>query len=107
LGRIATELDQRGIAVFSMFTIHFDIAFFPNRIRMTEDKSNQTVDRAASQPFSSEHRLIPDKNGAARFLHDAMRAAVKGDVLSYGPLLTRKFSRGRTHKMTATKFDSF
>lgn len=53
-----------------MFSIHFDVTISRNRIRLTSSKTRQTIDRMAGHPFSSEHRLIADRDGAFKFLRD-------------------------------------
>lgn len=55
------------------FTVHFDIAFFPNRVRITDTGTGVTIDRTAEQPFSSDCRLLDDRDGAASFIHDVFR----------------------------------
>jgi hypothetical protein len=56
-----------------MFTIHFDAAISRNRIRLTNSRTAQTIDRTAVQPFSSEHKLIADREVASRFLRELIR----------------------------------
>ena len=59
------------------------MTFFPNRVRVTDTRTSVTIDRSAERPFSSEHRLLDDREVAAKFL---------GGVFSE---MKRNGSRGR------------
>jgi hypothetical protein len=56
-----------------VFSNHLDITFFPNRVRVTNARTGQTIDRTSAQPFSSEHRLLADREIAGRFLGELIR----------------------------------
>ena len=49
------------------------MTFFPNRVRVTDTRTGMTVDRTAERRFSSEHRLVDDREAAARFIYDLLR----------------------------------
>lgn len=51
-----------------MFSSRHDLTFHPDRIVVTDDRTGRTVDRTASRPFSSPHRLIADRAEAAALL---------------------------------------
>jgi hypothetical protein len=51
-----------------MLSIHLDMEFFPDRVRITNRQTKQTIDRSAPHPFSSEHRLLSEKAVAFDFL---------------------------------------
>ena len=60
----------KGVFVFSN---HFEMTFFPNRVRLTNARTGETIDRTSDQPFSSEHRMVADREAAAKFLNALIR----------------------------------
>jgi hypothetical protein len=64
--------------------VHFGITFFPNRVRITDPRTGVTIDRTSELPFSSEYRLLEDRERAAVFVGDVVRE------------MARRGSRGRS-----------
>jgi hypothetical protein len=56
-----------------MFSIHHDIVFSSNRVRLTNARTGQTLDRTATQPFSSAQRLLGDPAAASKFVFALLR----------------------------------
>jgi hypothetical protein len=53
-----------------MFSIHFDATVSRDRVRLTNSKTGQTLDRKCKRSFSTELRLIADRDAASAFLKD-------------------------------------
>lgn len=59
------------------FFVHFNMTFYPDRVRITDARTGVTIDRTAKRPFSSEHRLLDDREVAAKFLHGVLREMLR------------------------------
>jgi hypothetical protein len=53
-----------------MFSIHFDATVSPDRVRLANSRTGQTLDRKCSRAFSSSERLIADRDVASKFLRE-------------------------------------
>lgn len=67
-----------------MFSVKCDFLFFPNRIRVTNSRTGQTIDRTAKTIFSSDQRLIANKDEASRFIRDVLQES-NGKRRSFAP----------------------
>ena len=56
-----------------MFSYQIEITFFANRVRVANARTGQTIDRTSARRFSSEHRMLADREVAARFLGELVR----------------------------------
>lgn len=78
-----------------MFSHHFDMTFFPNRIRLTNSRTGRTIDRTSAQPFSSEHRMLADREVAAKFLSDLLRESDRGRLMPTWPTADVTIAEGQ------------
>jgi len=56
-----------------VFSYQIEITFFANRVRVANARTGQTIDRTSARRFSSEHRMLADREVAARFLGELVR----------------------------------
>lgn len=74
-----------------MFKINFEAVLSPNRVRLTNCNTGQTIERMAHPPFSSDRKLIADRTAASSLLRDLilelesssrfLRISVAADIL--------------------------
>lgn len=57
--------------------VHFNMTFYPNRVRISDARTGVTIDRTAEKAFSSEHRLLDDREAAAKFLVGVFREMMR------------------------------
>jgi len=56
-----------------MFIVRYVAAISPNHIRLTNCGTGESIARTAVRPFSSEDRMIGDREAAASFLGELIR----------------------------------
>lgn len=56
-----------------MFSIHFNATMSRDRVRLTNSRTGLTLDRKCERRFSSDHRLIADREAASAFLKNLIR----------------------------------
>jgi hypothetical protein len=82
-----------------VFSPHFDITFFPNRIRITDARKGRTLERSADSPFSSEHRMLAEPEDAAKFLNGLLREFSRGQSFLMWPTASVKIAEGQDSRL--------
>jgi hypothetical protein len=86
-----------------------DITLFPNRIRLTNSRTGQSIDRSSAKPFSSEHRMLADREVAAKFLVDLVRESERSRArfLMLWPKAVVTIAEGRCSKYDREEVHQF